>query len=136
MPLRLADFIGDWRLKREVTEASGAQARFLGVARFVPEGAGLRCLERGELVLEGGARMHAERACLWREEGGRIHVSFADGRAFHDFVPDGQADARHWCDPDDYRVAYDFSGWPVWRAIWRVRGPRKDYTMVSDFSRE
>ena len=41
----------------------------------------------------------------------------------------------HACDPDTYRVRYDFRRWPRWQAEWRVTGPRKDYGMLSRFRR-
>ena len=44
--------------------------------------------------------------------------------------------ADHWCDPDTYKVRYDFREWPLWRAEWRVTGPRKDYVMRSVYTRE
>lgn len=130
----LSDFLGEWRLERLILPAEGAQARFSGRAHFTPEGAGLRYVEAGELALPGAAPMRAERSYLWHAEGARIVVRFADGRAFHSFTPE-QTEAAHWCDPDDYRVRYDFAAWPRWHAEWQVKGPRKDYTMRSDYSR-
>jgi len=41
--------------------------------------------------------------------------------------------AEHDCPPDHYRVRYDFRSWPRWQADWRVRGPRKDYTLGSAY---
>ncbi|KFE34410.1 DUF6314 family protein [Thioclava atlantica] len=128
----LSDFAGEWALTREIRHADGSEARFEGAARFVPEGEGLLYLEEGALILPGGQRMRAERRYLWRTEGGRIAVFFEDGRPFHSFAPDAP-EAAHWCDPDDYRVTYEFAHWPDWRAEWRVRGPRKDYVMISDY---
>lgn len=134
MQPQLHDFLGEWRLERLICPAEGAQARFSGRAVFTPEGAGLRYVEAGELALPGATPMRAERSYLWHAEGERIVVRFADGRAFHHFSP-AAPEAAHWCDPDDYRVRYDFTLWPAWHAEWRVRGPRKDYTMRSDYSR-
>ena len=62
-------------------------------------------------------------------------VDYADGRPFHEFDP-ARPRAAHWCDPDDYRVRYDFTRWPLWRAEWEVRGPRKDYLMMTDYRRD
>ena len=44
----LEAFIGEWRLEREIREASGGSGRFEGVARWVPEGAGALYVETGE----------------------------------------------------------------------------------------
>ena len=66
-----------------------------------------------------------------------IHVFFDDMRPFH-ALPAGadRHETTHLCGPDLYEVAYDFTGWPRWRAVWRVGGPRKDYTMTSDYEPE
>lgn len=129
---KLADFLGDWDLQRQIVQGDGTTARFVGQARFHPQDGALHYREAGHLHLPGLSPMQAERCYLWREAAGRICVDHADGRPFHDFDP-ADPQASHWCDPDDYRVTYDFRDWPRWQARWRVRGPRKDYTMVSDY---
>ncbi|MDD8022358.1 MAG: DUF6314 family protein [Paracoccaceae bacterium] len=129
---KLADFLGDWRLEREIVQGDGMTARFIGRAQFRPEGAGLQYHETGHLQLSGLKPMLAERRYLWRQDGARICVDYPDGRAFHCFDP-ADPQATHWCDPDDYRVLYGFDTWPDWQARWRVRGPRKDYTMLSTY---
>ena len=87
------------------------------------------------LTMGTAAPMQAERAYLWREAGAKIEVLFADGRPFHEFAPGHMDDATHYCDPDVYRVEYEFADWPEWRAVWRVAGPRKAYEMTSRYSR-
>lgn len=142
--MRLEDFTGDWLLSREIAQADGSIARFEGRACFAPDAQGLAYHEEGVLHLPGQAPIRGSRAYLWRSGPEGIRVLFADGRPFHDFLPQGApaegahnaVEASHWCDPDDYRVRYDFSGWPRWRSVWRVRGPRKDYEMTSHYSRE
>jgi hypothetical protein len=63
-------------------------------------------------------------------------VLFEDGRFFHRFdAEDPLPGASHACAPDAYRVRYDFRAWPRWEAAWRVSGPRKDYAMVTRYSR-
>lgn len=133
----LADFAGDWAVLRRISDHFGAQqGSFAGQARFRPVGEALLYHETGMLVLGSGTPVRAERRYVWRQVGGRIVVTHDDGRAFHDFEPGlGQPEARHWCDPDDYRVRYDFSCWPLWTAEWRVTGPRKDYVMLADYGR-
>lgn len=138
MALQLGDFAGVWALSREISQSDGKTARFEGEALFTPGADGLCYDEKGTLQIAGAAPMQAERRYLWRASGERIAVFFADGRPFHSFgLTDTNADttAAHWCDPDDYRVRYDFTGWPVWRADWRVKGPRKDYRMTSLYRR-
>lgn len=137
MAPRLTDFNGLWRLTRIIREASGQEARFSGEARFAPDDAGLCYDESGELTLPGQAPVRAMRRYLWRPgAGGGIEVLFDDGRPFHRIAPGmARPQDRHHCDPDLYEVTYDFANWPEWRAQWRVRGPRKDYTLVSTYRR-
>ena len=131
----LKDFEGRWRLDRQIRDALGPDARFHGTAVFSPDGEGLVLHEAGRLELSGQGGFAAERRYLWRQDGAGLAVLFADGRAFHRFVPAASTvDADHWCDPDTYKVRYDFTRWPVWQAEWRVTGPRKDYVMQSVYT--
>lgn len=134
-PRSLDDFRGRWRLEREIVDLRAeATSRLEGVADLAPCEVGLRYEERGRLHLPDGQVLTAVRRYLWQEAGGRIVVTFEDGRAFHDFDPTARGpQAVHFCDPDDYAVRYDFTGWPMWTAAWRVRGPRKDYRMQSRY---
>ena len=136
MPV-LQEFEGLWRLERRISDALGPDAVFSGTARFTPDGQGLILDEAGRLDLAGQGAFQAERRYLWRPDGAGVAVFFADGRDFHRFDPgQGAAVADHWCDPDTYKVRYDFSLWPRWQAEWRVTGPRKDYTMLSVYTRD
>lgn len=133
---RLQDFTGLWRLERQVTDALGPDARFAGTADFTPDKSGLLMCESGVLELEGQGSFQAERRYLWQDQGAWIAVLFSDGRAFHSFDPQlDSPEADHWCDPDTYKVRYDFTCWPVWQVEWHVTGPRKDYVMRSVFRR-
>lgn len=136
-PQSLWAFEGVWRLDRRIEHAGGqGNARLSGSARFLRSGRALIHEETGTLEIDGiaGPGMQAARRFLWRAEAGWIEVSFKDGRPFHAF-PLGVHDpeATHLCSPDRYAVGYDFSRWPVWKSIWRVTGPRKDYQMTSHF---
>tara|TARA_R110000868_G_scaffold221493_6_gene473242 strand:+ start:23493 stop:23906 length:414 start_codon:yes stop_codon:yes gene_type:complete len=132
----LADFEGDWRIERSVRNAMGEDAHFAGVAAFTPAPGGLRLTEAGEMRI-GTQGFHAERRYLWQQVDNLIHVRFDDGRFFHAFDARTVTPAAHHdCAPDVYRVHYDFSAWPTWRAEWHVRGPRKDYRMCSRYFRD
>lgn len=136
--LCLADFAGRWHMSRRIDDSqAGRTGLFEGVAVLSPEGDGLRYDESGELRLEGGPGLKATRRYHWRQEGdGAIAVRFDDGRDFHRFDPSGGVvSAWHDCPPDLYEVSYNFTRWPEWQASWRVRGPRKDYLMVTDYRR-
>ena len=134
--MQLGDFEGRWRMSRVVHHHGGPDARFDGVAAFVRDAGGLVLTEEGELRLPGQVPMRATRRYLWRQEGAHIAVFFDDGRAFHHIGGERSgAEAEHHCDPDLYRVRYDFGDWPLWRAEWRVTGPRKDSRMVTEYRR-
>ena len=138
--LSLEQFVGSFQLVRHIHDGADRDgplvARLEGSAVFTPDQAGLAYAETGEMRLEGGQIVSAERQYLWRAEPGRIAVFFGDGRAFHTFDPaEPHPEARHDCDPDLYRVRYDFSRWPDWSSEWRVTGPRKNYRMVSEYAR-
>lgn len=134
---QLADFEGRWRIARRIEdEWMGTTGLFEGVARFTPDARGLAYHEVGELKLPQEVPMAASRRYLWRAEPGGIAVLYEDGRYFHrireaaDVVQDW-----HVCGEDEYDVTYNFTHWPKWRMIWKVRGPRKDYVSISDFLR-
>ncbi|MEM1388565.1 MAG: DUF6314 family protein [Pseudomonadota bacterium] len=134
-------FAGQWQLSRVIEDhRAGTTLRFTGIARFdAVDPADMTALdyaETGEMVLPDGARLKASRRYCWRLIDGVIEVLFDDGRPFH-IVPTGSApSAHHDCPPDSYDVAYAFADWPDWEATWRVRGPRKDYTMRSRYRRD
>ncbi|MDU8913621.1 DUF6314 family protein [Aestuariicoccus sp. MJ-SS9] len=131
-----AEFAGAWTLSRRIEDhRAGATARFEGTARLDPVEAGLAYSEEGQLQMPGQPPIRAERRYLWVKNGAQVSVFFDDGRPFHSFIPgDDTPGAAHWCDPDQYDVAYDFSAWPHWTARWRVHGPRKDYTLTSHYA--
>ncbi|MCC5975408.1 MAG: hypothetical protein JJT81_15350 [Rubellimicrobium sp.] len=91
--------------------------------------------EEGVMRLGSAAPMAATRAYLWQPGEGGLTVLFEDGRPFHHFPLTGGPGADHLCGADLYSVTYDFSGWPLWRSIWEVRGPRKDYRLESRYHR-
>jgi hypothetical protein len=136
--VRLADFEGLWRVERAIEDRHAGQAGwFRGRAVFTPMPDGLAYREAGSLRLGAGPAVAASRAYLWREAGDAIEVWFGDGRLFHSFACGEAAPAAtHHCPPDRYRVRYDFTIWPAWRAEWQVRGLRKDYALVSDYRRD
>ena len=127
----LADFEGAWTLLRHISHADGTQAQYRATAVFRPDGDSLAYGESGYLKIGDAAPVTANRRYRW---GPDLDVFFDDGRFFHR-VPAVGGRAEHWCDPDTYVVDYDFSDWPAFTVTWQVRGPRKDYRMVSRFTR-
>jgi len=136
--LQAADFLGEWQLERVITDHAGDMSGTLaGTVTFsaVDEG-GLVYREEGTLHLAQGAQFTAQRQYHWRWETEEVIVTFADGAAFHSFAPSGVgAGTAHLCGADLYNVTYDFADWPAWQAVWQVKGPRKDYTSVSRYTR-
>lgn len=136
MTPKFNDFAGAWDLTRVITDhKQNTTAQFKGTARFETVGADLKYHERGDLILTGAKPIHAERSYLWVQSGMSVRVFFDDDRFFHSFDLSGAATSAHWCDPDQYDVAYDFSQWPHWTSTWTVTGPRKDYVMVSSYNK-
>jgi len=130
--LKLADFTGPWNLSRVIRHADQPEARFEGSAVWREEGDGLTYHETGQLILPGHPVMQAERRYLWRAP---LEVFFEDGRFFHS-VDTAGAQSVHLCDPDTYRVRYDFTGWPMFRSAWKVSGPKKNYQMSNVYTRK
>ncbi|MEM9393213.1 MAG: DUF6314 family protein [Pseudomonadota bacterium] len=135
LPGGLDDFEGRWRIQRRIEDRLGPDARFEGVGIFTRDAEGLRYNETGQLHAAGQS-FSATRRYSWRMEDTQIAVYFDDGRLFHSFELTGASRAGHDCAPDRYDVTYAFENWPAWRSVWEVRGPRKDYRMVSAFARE
>lgn len=125
----LQDFIGDWLIERDIRPVDGPQAHFTGRATWQPEVGGALYTETGQLHMPGQGTFEAERKYRWDND---LRVFFQDGRFFH-VVPSQGGDSAHWCDPDQYDASYDFENWPLWSCRWRVKGPRKDYEMISRY---
>jgi len=128
---------GDWHIARGIEDRrTGIPQSFIGAASFGRDGdASLLYREDGALRI-GDGTIRASQSHRWRFTDAHADVSFADGRPFHRVGLDGhQAEARHDCPPDLYRVSYRFETPDRWRQEWCVSGPRKDYTLESVFTR-
>jgi len=123
----LADFEGRWTITRSIVPKEGPSGCFEGHGLWSEDGDGLAYVETGTLFLDGTPPMQAERRYHWASD---LSVYFDDGRFFH-LVPPTGGRTQHWCDPDTYKVDYDFANWPVFTVTWQVRGPRKSYQMTS-----
>jgi hypothetical protein len=126
---------GTWELSRTVGDWS-----FRGRAVFHAQGPNeLRYEENGILAKPGNADILASRRYIYRYETDRIVVYFDElpARIFEILdpkrAPNGtwEAQAEHACPPDHYVSRYAFG--PETIVITHVvRGPRKDYEMVSN----
>jgi hypothetical protein len=132
--------IGSWSFDRIVE----GQATMQGVATFTPlDAERLAYREQGRLKLQNGTELEAEREYVFRKRDQGFEVFFKETppRLFHAIelaVSDGgglSGSAGHLCSPDHYQSTYAFlaDGGFVIRHI--VLGPRKDYTMVTTYSR-
>ncbi|MEL7178179.1 MAG: DUF6314 family protein [Pseudomonadota bacterium] len=135
-----ARFAGPWELVRDITDlANRWPGRLEGVAQFIPQGDSGRLMyrEEGLLTFAGLQAAKATRSYDWLIQApDAIEVFFEDGRPFHRFDPTKrEVEAEHLCDADLYSVRYVFETETKWRAEWRVEGPRKDYRMVSFYTR-
>lgn len=133
-----ADFVGTWQVARAISDRlAGHAGRFDGQVEFSLHGQdGLYYIETGTLCLGDGPALTANRRYVWDFRDELVQVSFDDGRPFHSFQPGvSGAGTDHLCGADMYRVVYGFVGWPVWTAVWDVSGPRKDYTLESQYWR-
>ena len=136
--LRPDDFLGEWDLRRTIADQlQGQEGRLTGTARFEPIGnTQLTYSEQGRLRLGAGPEMVASRQYSWSFLGDGVDVTFDDGRPFHRFIPNGHAAGTdHPCGDDYYTVRYDFTAWPLWEAVWTVKGPRKNYVSHSVYLR-
>jgi hypothetical protein len=140
-----SSFEGAWSLHRRIEDQrAGQSAQLTGAVRLARDTTGLRYHEQGQLHIPGQQVMASTRVYLWRpgstqsgspQSGSDVVVLFEDGRYFHTFsLTDPTPQASHFCEPDQYEVSYDFTLWPKWRSTWRVHGPRKTYTMISDYA--
>ena len=126
---------GRWVLTRVISHSDGHEDLLTGQTTFRRSGRRLVSEETGVLTV-GDQTLEARQTYVWTDAGSRIDVFFHDQRPFHS-VPlgDPAPETVHLCAPDRYHVAYDFARWPDWSTTWRVEGPRKDYEMVSHYTR-
>ncbi|WP_339771486.1 DUF6314 family protein [uncultured Paraglaciecola sp.] len=134
-PSSLEDFWGAWQLNRQILQNSGEAFLFAGQANFTWSDSHLLYHESGLVTAPDRKALQAERTYFWRQQaGGKIDVLFDDNRYFHTFSA-AEPCAEHMCGDDHYVVNYVFDHWPSWESTWQVKGPRKDYKMISLYQR-
>ena len=133
-----AFLLGSWTLDRVILDRSRAMTGALeGEARFSPCAGGLLYEEHGILTL-GEHRGRAERSYLYLfpEGGGRASVRFRDGRPFHELdLSCGEDRVSHPCRLDLYEGLFTVLGPAWWQSEWKASGPRKDYVLLTTYSR-
>lgn len=136
----LPALLGHWRLARSVSDGS----RLIGRTTFervTPDS--LDYHEQGILTLASGESFEAFRRYVFQETASGFSVWFAETplRLFHEIIlqPEGSGwcgEAEHLCGADLYHSRYHFSGPEAFTIEHRVDGPRKGYTMITQYSRE
>ena len=137
---RLFDALeGAWALHRTIQPAG----RFDGTARFERVDANtLQYRERGMLSLPDGPPIEGTREYIYRLEGDRLCAYFPEEppRLFQcmelQSAADGKAmagEAKHRCAADDYNSSYEFHSDGTFRIVHEVKGPRKNYTLVTEY---
>ncbi|WP_442785151.1 DUF6314 family protein [Amycolatopsis sp. H20-H5] len=137
VPDLVAYLTGNWRLEREILDASGATTGTVaGSATFVMEDSVLVYREAGTLEM-GGYQGPVTRELHYRPDGpGRASVHFDHGGFFHDVdLREGRWDSTHPCRDDVYRGGYRVLAADRWRQEWAVTGPAKDHVLLTWFSR-
>jgi hypothetical protein len=129
---------GTWKLDRRVVDrVHQTTGRLQGQATFTPSAGRLVYEERGILSF-GEHRGTAEQSYFYDFPAcdAQASVRFRDGRAFHDLdLSEGHDRVRHSCPPDFYEGLFVALGATRWRSKWTVTGPRKDYDLVTTFTR-
>jgi len=139
-----AYFAGRWRMTRAIDDRlGGRRGDATGICAFRdgPRIAGLVCEEA--LVIDyGGNRFDGAQSTIWRfEESAGPDLDFQDGgffcaARFEEFGGVWRAPLTHLCGDDQYDGDVIVASENSWRLIWRVKGPRKDYTLDTRYDRE
>jgi hypothetical protein len=114
-----------------------------GQALFMPiPDDSLRYRETGSLVTPDGKTFQFERGYIYqpRPKGFRVLFDETPPRLFHDVDLKEQgahlvADAFHACSPDTYTSTYRFDPSGSFRVVHDVTGPRKSYSITTDYTR-
>ena len=130
---------GRWRIVRRIP----GTARLRGVADFTPLRAGqLAYKETGTLLLANGQTTTAEREYIFAAAPAGFDVYFVESppRLFHEARLSLSnavlvAECEHLCIADNYRSRYRWRSADRFSIFHRVKGPRKNYCMVTTYTR-
>lgn len=141
----LGYFAGPWRMARRIDDRLGArQGEASGEAVFAadPGGADASMICSEALIINYGDRTwHGHQKTVWRfDRPGGPRLFFSDGRFFGELnfaahAPGWRAEFEHGCGDDIYRGAASVASRNSWRLVWNVTGPRKDYTLDTEYRR-
>jgi hypothetical protein len=129
--LALSEFIGTWNVRRSILDRNtGVTTRFVGTLLITARD----FFEEGTTSV-GQASFVSRRRYALDFNGDRLVVVFSDGRPFIQLAAVADQSVVHDCVDDIYAgriVARDANHVAE---IWRVTGPRKNYTSIAHFNR-
>lgn len=71
------------------------------------------------------------------QDGQGLTVTFPDGRVFYELANINQNNTiAHLCGGDMYDGLWQYGGNAQFTLTWNVQGERKDYTMITDYSKK
>lgn len=125
---------GRWEFDRRIDDRlAGEHGTVTGTAEFVNESDGrVRWTERGIMAWQA-RNVPVSRTLFLELRDDGWFVTFEDRRDFHRWIPGEVVD--HPCNADLYRGLVAATQTDRWTMTWEVRGPAKDYTMVTDLVR-
>lgn len=125
---------GVWRFTRQIKGCG----KMSGTATFIQKSPNLLLYrEDGLLKLNDGPVFESYRNYIYELKNDKITALFEDGRFFHELEFDGGVVARghHECGLDLYRASYHFETPNAFSLQWAVTGPKKDYTILTNFEK-
>lgn len=128
---------GQWLIERRIDGID----RMSGMAEYRETSPGhLSYSEKGSHRI-GQEILDFYQSYYLRHFGRDLHVNFTDGRPFHSlsFQQDDhilKAEALHLCGNDTYRGKYVFHNDNRFTVSWNVHGPRKNYTIETNYFRQ
>lgn len=138
-------FCGEWRMSRRIDDRRAARlGRAWGQAMFAqerPERAQETTCTESLTVEYGGRRWPAEQIYRWRFPDENIAQLYSLGGGILGEMKFEQLRHRwrsafvHVCGEDRYQAEAHLESDRHWRLTWRVAGPRKDYTLDTEYAR-
>jgi L-methionine (R)-S-oxide reductase len=126
-----SDFIGTWKVRRTIVDRrTGVAARFVGAACVTAQ----HFSEEGETTI-GQTTFASRRSYNLDFNEGALAISFPDGRPFIRIDATADQSIVHGCGDDIYTGRLAVCDLNHMVEIWRVIGPRKNYTSIAHFKR-
>ena len=130
-------FQGDWRFERQVTGLFSENAFLKGRAVFMDLPKSIqRSYEEQGAYEQQGQEVSFQNSYLYDVPSPQCcRVLFPDGRLFYELSQNVQG-LQHLCGEDHYEGNFEAVSQDLWTLSWYVKGPRKDYEIVTSYIRE